>query len=137
VFTVSVHDQNTVSLPKLLNEAKIGKIPHCVMRWIYKQNTNMKLWKMCCFQRGLSYKKNLFFFSFQHLLDYIKFILHKFERKNKNLQKTYCCKNKEIDTAFYVFQKCKGVKKFKFKLMKLLTQLSVISYLDRKKNTSL
>ena len=33
VFTVSVHDQNTVSLPKLLNEAKIGKISHCVMRW--------------------------------------------------------------------------------------------------------
>ena len=32
VFTVSVHDQNTVSLPKLLNEAKIGKIFHCVMR---------------------------------------------------------------------------------------------------------
>jgi len=46
VFTVSVHDQNTVSLPKLLNEAKIGKISHCVMRWISKQNTNMKLWKM-------------------------------------------------------------------------------------------
>ena len=47
VFTVSVHDQNTVSLPKLLNEAKIGKISHCVMRWNSKQNTNMKLWKMC------------------------------------------------------------------------------------------
>ena len=41
VFTVSVHDQNTVSLPKLLNEAKIGKISHCVMRWISKQNTKI------------------------------------------------------------------------------------------------
>ena len=41
VFTVSVHDQNTVSLPKLLNEAKIGKISHCVMRGISKQNTKI------------------------------------------------------------------------------------------------
>jgi len=82
VFTVSVHDQNTVSLPKLLNEAKVGKISHCAMMWIFKQNTNMKLWKMCCFQR-LSYKTNLFFFSVQNFLDYIKFILHKFERKKQ------------------------------------------------------
>jgi len=81
VFTVSVHDQNTVSLPKLLNEAKIGKISHCVMRWISKQNTNMKLWKMCCFKGDCNTKKHLFFFSFLNLLDYIKLILHKFERK--------------------------------------------------------
>jgi len=99
VFTVSVHDQNTVSLPKLLNEAKIGKISHCVMRWISKQNTNMKLWKMCCFKGDCNTKKHLFFFSFLNLLDYIKLILHKFERK-KNPENVLLQKMQEIDTAF-------------------------------------
>ena len=47
VFTVSVHDQNTVSLPKLLNEAKIGKIFHCVMRGISKQNTKIWSYEKC------------------------------------------------------------------------------------------
>jgi len=128
VFTVSVHDQNTVSLPKLLNEAKVGKISHCAMMWIFKQNTNMKLWKMCCFQR-LSYKTNLFFFSVQNFLDYIKLILHKFESRKLISAKI---KKSTMRSKNFRSRICKGVQKFK-----LLTQLSVISYLDRNRKTSL
>jgi len=60
--------------------------------------------------------------------------LHKFERRKK-YRKRIAAKIKKSTLRFKYFRSriCNGVQKFKFKFMKLLTQLSVISYLDRKK----
>jgi len=72
----------------------------------------------------------LFFFS--------KFTwLHSFciDLREKIYRKRIAAKIKKSTLRFKYFRSriCNGVQKFKFKFMKLLTQLSVISYLDRKK----